>query len=87
MCGSVCIRESCVFHSHCAPGESCCASDNKYVPQIVLETRVPLVSTVVLENVVILTTNVQKLVLENLVHFIVTVLLVNLAVSLITNVT
>jgi hypothetical protein len=87
VCGSVCIGESCIFHSHCAPGESWCASDNKYVPQIVLETRVPIVSTVVLENVVILTTNVQKLVLENLVHFIVTVLLVNLAVSLITNAT
>ncbi len=28
VCGSVCIGESCVFHSHCAPGESCCASDN-----------------------------------------------------------
>ncbi len=57
------------------------------MPQIALETRVPIVSTVVLKNVVILTTNVQKLVLENLVHFIVTVLLVNLAVSLMTNVT
>ena len=58
-CAKPCIGKPCLFDSNSATGESCCGSN-----------RVPLISTVLLENAVILITNVQLLVSENRVYYI-----------------